>query len=118
MAAHVKDADPKLTRRQAENARAAINVGRVVRKLQQNLEGEIQLTPGQVKSAMILLDKSLPTLQAIDSHVVTDAPTKSPAELERTLLEYISAHPALAERLVNPSRTIFEHGQHTVIEAG
>ncbi len=104
----IKDADRKLTRRQAENARAAIDVGKIIRKLQRTIDGKIEMTPGQIKAAMILLDKSLPTLQAVDSHISTDTPSMSREECEQALREYLLANPALVTQVMNRQPQVLE----------
>ena len=116
MAAHVKDADRKLTRRQAENARAAIDVGKIIRKLQRTIDGKIEMTPGQIKAAMILLDKSLPTLQAIDSHITTDTPSMSREECEQALREYLLANPALVTQVLNLEPNVLDFDKGRLIE--
>ncbi len=52
------DAKPHLTRRQAENVRAAIKVGNIVDRLEKAVAGEITMTPTQVQAAKILLDNA------------------------------------------------------------
>jgi hypothetical protein len=84
-----RDKDPKLTRRQAENARAAIKVGMLLERLQRAAGGEIELSPTQIKSAQILLDKSLPTLQAIESTQVEDKPEMSAEDVDQLLRDMI-----------------------------
>jgi hypothetical protein len=56
------DADPKLTRRQAENARAAIRVSKIINKFQAFVEDEndINLSANQIKAGTVLLNKVLP----------------------------------------------------------
>ncbi len=63
------DANPHLTRRQAENVRAAIKVGNIVDRLEKCAAGDIQMTPTQVQAAKILVDKCIPSLQATDMRV-------------------------------------------------
>jgi hypothetical protein len=84
-----RDKDPKLTRRQAENARAAIRVGVIIERLQKAAIGELELTPAQIKSAQVLLDKSLPTLQAIESTQVDDKPEMSAEDVDQLLRDMI-----------------------------
>ena len=50
--------------RQCDKARESIKVGMVIEKLQGCVEGTIIMTPGQIRSAQILLDKSIPSLTA------------------------------------------------------
>ena len=105
MSAHATDKDPKLTRRQAENARAAIDVGKMLRLLKDNAEGLLkdELSPARIKGIQILLDKSLPTLQSIDSHVTTDKPEMTPEqvdeELDSAIVDIIRHDPERITRL-------------------
>lgn len=100
------DKDVKLTRRQVENARASIGVGRIIQRLEAAGAGEVELTPAQVKAYQILLDKSLPTLQSIDQTVITETPELSPDEIEAQLQAYLAelkaTDPAALRRLVTP----------------
>jgi hypothetical protein len=92
-----RDRDPQLTRRQVENARASISVGVIIQRLSEHVAGKIEMTPTQVKSAQVLLDKSLPTLQAIDQAIQSEVPDITPEELEVELrafvLEYVRKNP-------------------------
>lgn len=85
-----QDKDPKLTRRQAENARAAIKVGVIIQRLAAAADGQIEMSPAQIKAAQILLDKSLPTLQAIESTQIEDKPTLSAEDVDQLLKDLIS----------------------------
>lgn len=80
-----RDKNPELTKRQADNARAAIQVGVILQRLQECAKGQIEMSPTQVKAAQILLDKSLPTLQAIDQVIQVEAPPITPEEIEDML---------------------------------
>lgn len=84
-----RDKNRELTRRQAENARAAIRVGVVLRRLHDHMEGNAEMSPTQVKAAQILLDKSLPTLQAIENTQIEDKPELNPEDVERLLRDAI-----------------------------
>lgn len=90
MAQGKKDSDPKLTRRQAENARAAIKVGSIITRLVKAADGELDMTPTQIKAAQILLDKSLPTLQAIESTQIEDKPELAAEDVDALLRDLIS----------------------------
>lgn len=52
----------RLTKRQADATREKIRVSHILRRLHQHYDGEIDLTPTQVRTAELLLSKSLPTL--------------------------------------------------------
>lgn len=51
--------------RHSEDTRAKIQATQLINRLMQNIEGKIQLSPGQVTSIKILLDKSLPNLSDV-----------------------------------------------------
>ena len=61
-----KPPDPKITRRQAETARATIKVSKTLQKLGEHLEGKIKLDSTQVQAARILLAKVLPDMTSIE----------------------------------------------------
>ena len=84
------EADPRLTRRQAENVRKKIahQAGRYVQILGEHLEGKRQLQPTQVKAAQVLLSKVLPDEQRIEQ-VDSDTPVMSPSEVEQALADVI-----------------------------
>ena len=84
------DHDPKLTRRQAENARAAIQVGAIINRLKKAADGDIEMSPAQIKAAQILLDKSLPTLQSIESTQIEDKPELAAEDVEALLKDLIA----------------------------
>ena len=49
-----------------ERTRKKIQVSQIINRLHKHLDGEVELTPAQVSSAKLLLDKSLPSLSAVD----------------------------------------------------
>lgn len=81
----------RITNRQAANVRAnlAMSAEKLVKALQDNVDGTVDLSPSQVKSAQTLLDRVLPTMQSIDQTTHTDAPEMSPAELDAALDQQI-----------------------------
>jgi len=88
-----KDADPTLTRRQTENAKAAIQVGTLVSRLQKNANGEIEMTTGQIKSAEILLRKRMPDQQHLETESTSEPMPLS--EIREQLIEMMVAEPEL-----------------------
>ena len=56
----------RLTKRQQDKARSAIKTAHIIRRLQQHMDGEVELTASQIRSAEILLNKSLANLQATE----------------------------------------------------
>ena len=49
----------RLNRRHQDSVREKIKVGNVLDRLEKHVDGEIELSPTQVASARILLDKSI-----------------------------------------------------------
>ena len=82
------------TRRQADKCRLSIKTTHIVRRLQQNLDGELEipLTPTQVQSAKILLDRTLPVLQAMEVTQADLPPEESPQEIEEQMREAVKEH--------------------------
>lgn len=60
-------ASAELTKRQAETARSRIAVGKIITKLNQCVEGKLTLKSEQIRAAQILLDRTMPTLQSIET---------------------------------------------------
>lgn len=60
--------------RHQEDIKAKIKVSMIINRLQDNLEGKIELTPSQIQSARILLDKTM-----------SNAPTDTNMNLAATL---------------------------------
>ncbi|MDH3713751.1 MAG: hypothetical protein OET44_07895 [Gammaproteobacteria bacterium] len=92
------DAKPHITRRQAENVRAAIKVGMIVDRLQKAAMGEIEMKNSELNAAKLLLDKTLPSLQAVEQTVKDDGP-KSLEEINERIRSILQANPRLAREL-------------------
>lgn len=82
-----RDKDPSLTRRQSENLRAKIAMGasQIVQRLQSHVAGDAKMTATQVAAAKILLERCVPSMQAIDQTTRDERPTLSPAQLDELL---------------------------------
>ena len=63
--------------------RSKIQVGLLVKLLQDNAEGRIELTQGRLKSIEILLKKAMPDLSAVEHAGTVDGPVRYYAELPR-----------------------------------
>ena len=95
------DADPTVTRRQADNVRAAIQTKQIVNRLQDHVDGRVELTPAQVRSAGTLLAKVLPDMSQVtqinedptggktERELIDAIPEKEAAELLRLLLKRV-----------------------------
>lgn len=55
----------RLNARHDDEARKKIQTSQLINRLHSNAMGEIEMTPAQVQSAKILLDKSLPNLSNV-----------------------------------------------------
>jgi len=100
------DADPKVTRRQSENIRAQIakKAGATAARLQAHVDGKIDLTPAQVRSAGILLSKVVADQKEIHQETSTPYEGLSKADLYEKLGDVLATMPAdklvpLLERL-------------------
>lgn len=60
----------------SDEVRAKIQASMLIRGLQDNFEGKKNLTPGQIKSAEILLRKSVPDLSSIELSSDPDKPVQ------------------------------------------
>lgn len=55
----------RLNRHHADDVRRKIQSGVILQRLQKHFEGEIELTPTQLKAAEMMLDRSVAKLQQI-----------------------------------------------------
>ena len=100
--------DVTITRRQPDGHRNSVRVAELMNLLHRNATGTLlkpklknvpdpgepyELSASQVKSAEILLNKALPSLQAVDMTTNTDTPEYSPQELKRQLGMLLRAMP-------------------------
>jgi hypothetical protein len=58
--------------RHDEETRAKIKAAQIINRLQQCIDGEVELSAQQVSAAKTLLDKALPNLQAIEMEATHD----------------------------------------------
>jgi len=87
-----RPAGVRLTKRQSDKCRAAIRATSLINRLQDNAIGKlrdksgnpIEMTPSQVRSAEILLNKALPNLSSVERTNIDqgDPSSMSDAELE------------------------------------
>jgi hypothetical protein len=85
----------KTGRVNVEDMRARIKVGIMLSKLEKDAIGGEKLTEGQRASIKLLLDKAMPTLQAVEQTTLEPAATKSEAEIYSELLALLSANPEM-----------------------
>ena len=84
-----------MTKRQTDNAREAIKSHAIIQRLTKIVNGEVNGTSVQVAAAKILLDKSLPSLQAVESTQIDATPIQSKTELYRQLAGILKSQPDL-----------------------
>jgi hypothetical protein len=70
----------RLNARHDEEARKKIQTSQLINRLHSNAMGEVDMTPAQVQSAKILLDKSLPNLASVTVGGDTDNPLQMTIE--------------------------------------
>lgn len=78
--------------------RARIKVGILLAKLDKDATGVEKLTEGQRASIKLLIDKAMPTLQAVETVVQEPAVTRSEAELLQELKAVLSRSPDLTQQ--------------------
>lgn len=85
----------------SEEHRQRIKVGMLITKLEKVASGQMKLSQSQVTAAKALLDKALPTLQAVEAHVITEpAATRSEADLLADLRALVRAYPDVVRSML------------------
>lgn len=106
-----KDADPKLTNSTINNLRhkTALSAGKVLKRNishvlgeNDNLTGEpVVMTPAQVASSKLVLDKCMPSLQAQELTTKSNEPKRTKLELMTALLNELAKNPAEIQNIIN-----------------
>jgi glutathionyl-hydroquinone reductase len=91
----------KANRNTQEQCRAKININLLIKKLENHIDDKCDLSPTQVKSIELLLQRSLPVLSA--STITADVNHNNTSATQDTLL----AIRALSERLVNGTASLY-----------
>jgi tRNA uridine 5-carbamoylmethylation protein Kti12 len=93
----LKKINGRMTKSQSDRHRLSIQTSKLVKRLQEVSAGTAEMTPVQLKATQILIDKSLPNLQAIAVDNVQEAPILSAQEtmekLEEFAQEYLKGLP-------------------------
>lgn len=76
--------------RHDENTRLKIQAAQIINRLQNHFEGTVDLSPTQIKTAEILLRKSLPDLSSVTIGGDADNPLFKPGMTEKELDELIT----------------------------
>ncbi len=79
--------------------KAKIRAGIAADKLERFLNGELDMSPAQVSAAKVLIDKGLPSLQAIETKEVNDWERMTEDEMMEMVNALITANPGLIQRL-------------------
>jgi hypothetical protein len=82
-----------------ERIRERIQVGMLVTQLEKASQGEIDLSPTQVSAAKILLDKALPSLQAVEHTEGNSFEQMSEEEILGLVNALITSNPGLIAKL-------------------
>ena len=82
----------------AEEHRARIKVGQLQERLMSAAMGRVKMDSNQVQACKVLLDKAMPTLQAVETTSIEPAAVKSESELLAEIAELIKANPDLVQR--------------------
>ena len=76
----------RLRHRHQDEVREKIKVSNIIDRLEKHIDGLIELTATQVASARILLDKSLPSVNAVELSGDPDNPVE-----HKAIVEYVNA---------------------------
>jgi hypothetical protein len=82
----------------AEEHRRRIKVGMLQARLHSAAMGKADMSATQVAAAKVLLDKAMPTLQAVEQSYTEPAATRSEAELLAELKAVLASNPDLAQK--------------------
>lgn len=90
-----------------EDMRARIKAGILLARLETDALGKGKLSKGQRDSAKILLDKAIPTLQAVESYIITEpAASRSEADILAELRALVAANPELIAQILAETQAI------------
>ena len=87
------------THRQRQLTTAGIPAGHLVSRLKKHADGEIELSPTQIRAAEILLDRALPKLSAVEQTVIDPASALSEEEILAQLVDLARKHPQIVRKL-------------------
>ena len=88
-----------LTHRQKTGVALAINASKIVSRFQKHMDGDLELTPTQIRAGEILLDRALPKLSAVEQTVIDPAASMSEAEILAQLMDLARKHPQIVRKL-------------------
>lgn len=83
-----------------EDMRARIKVGILLAKLDKDASGEEKLTEGQRASIKLLIDKAMPTLQAVETTQIEPAAALTKDGEKELLRALILQHPDLVQEVL------------------
>ena len=88
-----------LTHRQKTGVALAINASKIVSRFQKHMDGDLELTPTQIRAGEILLDRALPKLSAVEQTVIDPAASMSEEEILAQLVDLARKHPQIIRKL-------------------
>ena len=83
-----------------EEVRAKIQSSNLVTRLQKHANGEIEMSPTQIKAAEILLSKSLSSLSSMEVNTISNNDKMTEAEIMAKIADMIRADPRLTSMVV------------------
>lgn len=83
-----------------EDMRRRIRVGMLLSRLEDAVDGRVEITPVQAQAAKILLDKALPTLQSIEQTTIDPSSALGEGDIRDQLRALLAAHPDLVQELL------------------
>lgn len=81
--------------RDVEFARRKIKAGILISRLAKAASGKIELTKSQLEASKMLLDKAVPSLQAVEQTVISATDSMSEDEVKEQVKALITSSPAL-----------------------
>lgn len=88
------------THRQRQLTAAGIPAGHLVSRLKKHADGEIELSPTQIRAAEILLDRALPKLSAVEQTTLDPSASLSEEQIIAQMTDIALKHPQVIRALM------------------
>lgn len=80
----------RINKRQTAQCRQAIKITQIINRLQNHIEGKVDMVPSQVTAAKVLLAKALPDLSVTEMDVY-QREERTPEEMRARLIELLGS---------------------------
>lgn len=87
------------THRQSKLTASGIRAGYLVSRLEKHADGEIEMSPTQIRAAEILLDRALPKLSAVEQTNIDPAASMSEAEIVAQMTDLAKKYPHILRQV-------------------